>query len=583
MAPVPAASPEMTVDDAAKPEKVRLRRPVKLELSSRAKIQESGRLTLEAFSKMASLELPVQSAPTEVKAESGTPLPTEKKTSAAIEPVIPADQNVESTPDDYYPPRLAEAPPLAWKSSRSKTTRHWEWLSYVVITFLVVAVCFIIYKVVHRPVAGMGMTPLSTASSSTNTTGIETPVPPTSAAPPAVTTAPAVVTTSSPAPVPAAVSSTASAPTAGAPRPPPPAASRPTTNAASSATQPTAIVQDLNSQVDAYVGEGALKYQKGDYASALASYNQALNLNPKSAAALYNRGLAKAAQNDLDGAVADYSEALLNDPGMAAAYYYRGLARHSQGELDGAISDYNQALQLDPKNALAYFNRGMIRLQKGDIDGSIFDSTRALELDPRQIRSYYDRGLGRLAKDALNGSLSDMKAFCQLAPQEAYTDYARIYIWLIESRQGHMAEANQRLSKAMNSGWNGAANSMVTRIGEYLLGQIPEAELIKASASDIPAKDQGQRCEAWYFIGMRHLQAGDKQGASDDLRKCIGTQETDYCEFILAQKTLKSINPSGTTDAALPAPRAQAVTLPDPGTMSAPESTSEAPQAPATK
>jgi lipoprotein NlpI len=271
--------------------------------------------------------------------------------------------------------------------------------------------------------------------------------------------------------------------------------------------------------------------------------------------------------------VADFSAALQIDPTVAATYYYRGQTRHVMGDLDGAISDYNHALQIDPRNASALFDRGMIRLQKDDIDGAIADSTRALELDPSIIRSYYDRGLARLAKGSLDSALNDMKTFCQIMPQDAYTDYARLYIWLIESEQGRMAEANVELAKAMNSGWNGAADSMVTRIGEFLLGQISENELIKMSASAIPVKDQGQRCEAWYFIGLRQLQAGDKQAAIEDLRKCVGTQKTDYCEYILAQEELKSLSPAGENNAVPPTPRAQAVTLPDPGTV-APNGTS---------
>jgi lipoprotein NlpI len=109
---------------------------------------------------------------------------------------------------------------------------------------------------------------------------------------------------------------------------------------------------------------------------------------------------------------------------------------------------------------------------------------------------------------------------------------------------------------------------MVTRIGEFLLGQIGENDLLKASASAIPIKDQGQRCEAWYFIGMRKLEAGDKDAAIEALRKCVATQKVDYCEYILAQEALKSLGGG----AVPPAPRAQAVSLPDPGTMAPPPS-----------
>ena len=65
MAPMPLEAPAEPAaealaeppDAAAKPDKVRLRRPVKLELTSR-KTQDSGRLTLEAFSKLSPAAVP---------------------------------------------------------------------------------------------------------------------------------------------------------------------------------------------------------------------------------------------------------------------------------------------------------------------------------------------------------------------------------------------------------------------------------------------------------------------------------------------------------------------------------------------
>jgi tetratricopeptide (TPR) repeat protein len=551
--------------DVARPDKIRLRRPVKLELSSRAKKEESGRLTLEAFSKMSSLDLPGKTASSgPAPASEPTAFSAKETPAATTAPAAAVEPKITPSPDDSYPTRLVEAPPLAWKSSNPNTARRWEWLAYLIITVGLVAFCFIAYKWAHPSVSGA--VPVRAATASTNTAVTAPLAPPPSAAPPAVPPAPAPPSASAPkAAVPATVAPETTTP-----------------NTATPPAQPSATVQDLNHQVDSFVSDGNSKYQHGDFPGALASYNQALNLNPQSAVALYKRGIVKAAQNDLDGAIADYTQALATDPNMAAAYYWRGLARHSKSQLDGAISDYNQALQLDPKNADAYYNRCLIRMQKGDIDGAVADSTRALELNPGQTQLYYDRGLGRMAKGALDGSLSDMKTFCQLSPTDLSSDYARLYIWLIESKQGHLAEASQQLSKAMNNGWNGAADSMVTRIAEYLLGEIPEAELVKASASDVPLKDQGQRCEAWYFIGMRHLQSGDKQAAIDDLRKCVGTQKVDYCEFILAQEELKNLSPAGANDGAPAAPRAQAVTLPDPGTIAAPvpSSPSSTPTAP---
>ncbi len=488
-----AAPPEIAL-----PEKVRLRQPVKLELSYRGK--DTGRLAVAPSSATEMSALSKTSAPLSLSPKPEAPVPRPGTTTEEGTAPLPAEAKgtAETVPlttvEDFPPQRLSEVKTLA-KPSGTKPRRRekWLWVAYAIIALGMLAWLLLLYLATHRRPAVA-----ATANSSAPAAAVSAPTP---AAP--------ATTATEPTPAPATPSS------------------------------------DADEQVKAYVSDGKGSFQKGDLDGALAAFNHALDLDPRSPDALYNRGLTKAQQDDSDGAISDFSQALQVDPKLAGAYYARGLARHSKGDLDGAINDYNLAVQNDPKLALAFFNRGLIRMQKDDIDGAIIDSGRALELDPRLIQSYYNRGLGRLAKGTLDAALSDMTTFCTLAPQDAYTDYARLYVWLIRTQQGQLAEANQELSQAMNSGWNGSADSMVTRLGEFLLGQIGESDLMAAAASPIPVKDQGQHCEAWYFTGMRRLEAGDKETAAIDLRKCVETQKTDYCEYILAQEQLKTLNPGG--------------------------------------
>ncbi len=528
--PPPVAEALAPTPEVAKPEKTRLRRPVKLELTSRPKLADTGKISLEAFSKMAPVESPTSRPPSQFLPPldvEAPPAPRPGLAQGESEGEYPGLVPAETRPMPETVPLMTVEEPPAQKLREIRVLKvpllpprrrdNWLWVAYAIIAAGMLAWLLLLYLATHR----------------------RNPPPPPETPPPAV---------SAPAPTPApapTVSPAASVPT------PAPAATATTAPATPSAPP----APDLSQQVNAYVTDGISSFQKGDLDSALAAFNHALDLDPKSADALYNRGLTKAAQDDSDGAISDYSQALQLNSKMAPAYYARGLARHSKGDLDGALSDYNLAIQNDPHDALAFFNRGLIRMQKDDIDGAVVDSGRALELDPRLIQSYYNRGLGRLAKGSLDSALSDMKTFCTLAPQDAYTDYARLYIWLIRTQQNQLAEANQELTQAMNSGWNGSADAMVTKIGEFLLGQISEQDLLTAASSPIPVKDQGQHCEAWYFIGMRRLESGDKESAAVDLRKCVETQKTDYCEYILAQEELKILDPTGAaTSTVTPAP-----------------------------
>ena len=71
-----------------------------------------------------------------------------------------------------------------------------------------------------------------------------------------------------------------------------------------------------------------------------------------------NRGVAYTAKGDNDRAIADYNEAIRLDPKSRESLLNRGVAYRRQGRCDRAIADYNEAIRLDPKTPKAYNNRG---------------------------------------------------------------------------------------------------------------------------------------------------------------------------------------------------------------------------------
>src|ERR1035441_8399955 len=68
----------------------------------------------------------------------------------------------------------------------------------------------------------------------------------------------------------------------------------------------------------------------------------------------YNNGDVAASKGDFDGAIAYYSQAIEIDPRYAAAYYGRGDAKRHKGDFDGAIADYSQVIEIKPRYAPAY-------------------------------------------------------------------------------------------------------------------------------------------------------------------------------------------------------------------------------------
>lgn len=100
------------------------------------------------------------------------------------------------------------------------------------------------------------------------------------------------------------------------------------------------------------------------YPTAIDVLTERLRSNPTSAN--YNlRGVLWKAKGELDVALGDYNEAVRLDPKSAAAFNNRGLAWYGKKEYDRAIRDYDEAFRLDPKDAAAFFNRAVAEMLAG--------------------------------------------------------------------------------------------------------------------------------------------------------------------------------------------------------------------------
>src|SRR5438309_1450787 len=94
-----------------------------------------------------------------------------------------------------------------------------------------------------------------------------------------------------------------------------------------------------------------------------------------------DRGAAHANQGEHDKAIADYTQAIQLDPKSVGAYYNRANSYDNKGDQARAIADYTQAIGLDPELVGAYVNRGNVYRQKREFDKAITDLTEAIRLD----------------------------------------------------------------------------------------------------------------------------------------------------------------------------------------------------------
>lgn len=119
----------------------------------------------------------------------------------------------------------------------------------------------------------------------------------------------------------------------------------------------------------------------GEQRVGLASFEQAIKMQPDHGKTYSSRAAYWLSQEEPDKAIADCKRALEVEPHFEA-YSIRGDAYFQKGEFDRAIADYQKAKRLDPQVAQAYLNRAKARRAEGRTAEAAKDIERAYSIDP---------------------------------------------------------------------------------------------------------------------------------------------------------------------------------------------------------
>ena len=171
----------------------------------------------------------------------------------------------------------------------------------------------------------------------------------------------------------------------------------------------------------AFVNLGQARHDPRNPAVALASYEQAIRLDPHGAQGYASRGLLRQQQGDAAGALEDWNQVIHLEPRAGQAYNSRGLIRAEQGDLIGAIADYTAALRWTPRATQVLVNRGQARFEVRDLKGALADYNRSLALVPSRTDALEGRGLVRLAGGNLLGARADFDRALRADPYSAAT------------------------------------------------------------------------------------------------------------------------------------------------------------------
>jgi hypothetical protein len=130
----------------------------------------------------------------------------------------------------------------------------------------------------------------------------------------------------------------------------------------------------------AYNNRGLALDETGQRAAAIADFERAVALDPRSYFAYNNMGVIYGKEGLFDKSIEYFLKAVALDPGYADSYCNLGLSYFNIRQYDNAFINYNKAIELKRDFDRAYLNRGNLHFVTGDKRSALEDYRRACTL-----------------------------------------------------------------------------------------------------------------------------------------------------------------------------------------------------------
>ncbi len=141
-------------------------------------------------------------------------------------------------------------------------------------------------------------------------------------------------------------------------------------------------------------GLGLACYRLERYEQAVEYLNQALEVKPNYILALAWRGMAYKELKETQQAEADFQQVIALTPGDADDWRGRGIALDKLGRYEDAIAAYDKALEIKPDDYKAWNNRGAILFDNlQQYKNAVASFEKAIEIKPDDYKAWYNRGV----------------------------------------------------------------------------------------------------------------------------------------------------------------------------------------------
>ena len=295
------------------------------------------------------------------------------------------------------------------------------------------------------------------------------------------------------------------------------------------------LVVDHENAPDLRLYRGIAASRLKQYDQAVADFDATLNLQPKSAVAMNERGDAWRALRDYGRALADYSKAIDFAFDWPEAYRDRGYLYHLEARYQEARGDFDRAIRLNRDDAEAWNGRALVALAEGNGDKAISDFSRAIKILPQSGAYYANRATAQLIEGDMARAIADFEQAVIHDPEEPFL---RLLLFTAEARSGSRAAAEGRLAAY-------AAEHEIPAwpkpIVDLFLGRGSIAAVEEAAARAAGLEAAGQVFDANFYLGQWALLHGDADAATIRFKSVYDSRMREYLEFDIARAELDDL------------------------------------------
>lgn len=277
----------------------------------------------------------------------------------------------------------------------------------------------------------------------------------------------------------------------------------------------------------------------GRWDDAVMEYQKAINIEPDYALAHYNLGSIFFASKKYNEALLEYRRAAAIDPfysndhNVAFALFGLHQTDAADREMQSEISKLKAAVGVDDFDANAHEELASALASEGDVEEAVRHYDRALTIFPNYGAAATNRGVIVFASGNAEEAVPNFVLAGQWAPNNLYY---KIWLYLARARLG-----NQSARKDLDISTSSFNQTWPYGVVKLFLGQEGPDETLREAATPNAA------CEAAFYIGEWHLlQGGDDTATTEHrlaakrfLKEAASTCPHSFQEWIAASVELQ--------------------------------------------